>query len=417
MSILSRAAIATATLALSSFPLLGTFVTQSGPTTTATTRGEADSDAPALDAPALRAAYALPPDQWPSATWDDSIPAADRHELGLVPAMEYPADNPYSAAKVQLGWELFYDPRLSGSKFVACVSCHHPDTGWADSKVTSQGHQLQPLDRNAPTLMGVGFSKHLMWDGRADSLEDQALLPLANAKEMHGDFDEAEKAINAIPEYRAAFKEVFGEEKITIQLIAKAIATFQRTIVPGRSRFDSFLRGKTNLMSDAEIRGLHLFRTKARCINCHNGPMMTDGQFHNVGLTYYGRKLEDLGRYNETHDPKDVGKFKTPTVRNIGRSSPFMHNGLFELNGLMNLYNAGMPDERAPEGDPLAPRKSLLLKRLMLTPQEKSDVMEFLRDALQEPRLRVRAPKIPGMYGEATTTTSPAEEPEPAVAP
>lgn len=398
-----------AVFAAGAFPLLAQTQSTTKPSTRATTTAPAASP---VDADALRAAYLLPPDQWPAATWDDSIPLEDRHELGKVPRMEFPADNPFTAEKAELGRRLFFEPRLSGSAFIACVSCHHPDLGWTDGKTTSQGHQLQPLDRNAPTLMGVGFSKSLMWDGRADSLEDQALLPLSNSKEMHGEFGDVEKALNAIPEYREEFKKVFGDDKITIKLVAKALATFQRTIVPGRSRFDFFLNGRAGAMSDSEIRGLHLFRTKARCINCHSGPLMSDGKFHNIGLTFYGRKLQDLGRYEETRDPKDVGLFKTPTLRNLNRTGPYMHNGLFDLNGLINLYNAGMPNEKAPPGDPLAPHKSPLLKPLRLTLQERSDLVEFLRDAIEEPRLRVRTPALPGLYGEdpaTRPTTEPAD--------
>ena len=371
-----------------------------------------------LDVDALRAAYLRPPDQWPAATWDESIPPAERRELGKVPEVSFPAHNLFSAEKAELGRRLFFDPRLSGSSFIACVSCHHPDLGWTDGKANSQGHQLQPLDRNAPTVMGAAFSKQLMWDGRAESLEDQALLPLANAKEMHGEFGDVEKTINAIPEYRADFKKIFDEERVTIRLIAKALATFQRTIVPGRSRFDFFLNGKANALSDAELRGLHLFRTKARCINCHGGPLLTDGQLHNIGLTYYRRKFQDLGRYEETREPTDVGKFKTPMLRNLGRTGPYMHNGLFEFDGVINLYNAGMPNEKAPPGDPLAPKKSHLLKKLALTKQERADLTEFLIDALEEPRLRVRAPALPGLYGADPTTaptTGPADDgPDPA---
>ena len=372
----------------------------SRPTTRSVTR-VADVPLGAEELAALRAAYNKSPDQWPAADWDESVLPADRHELGAVPKVVFPSDNPYSKEKVDLGRQLFFEPRLSGSAFLACVSCHHPDLGWTDGKTVSQGHQLQPLDRNAPTIMGAAFQKHLMWDGRADSLEDQALLPLANLKEMHGDFIDIEKTINQIPEYVSEFKAVFGTDKIALIQVQQAIATFERTIEPGRSRFDIFLAGQSAALSDNELHGLHLFRTKARCINCHNGPVMSDGEFHNVGLTFYRRKFEDLGRYNETKKPEDVGAFRTPTLRNLSRTSPYMHNGLFDLDGVINLYNAGMPVERAPAGDPLAPKKSIILKKLNLTPSERSDLAEFLRDALEEPRLRVRTPALPGLYGGA----------------
>jgi cytochrome c peroxidase len=346
---------------------------------------------PALD---LRTAYSQPPESWPAANWDEGV---ERHELGLVGEMWHPADNQPSREKEELGRKLFWDPRLSGSGGVACVSCHHPDLGWTDGKTVSQGHLLQTVTRNAPTLMGVGYQKTLMWDGRAPSLEAQALLPIIAVKEMHADIAGVEERLNAIPAYVEEFKAVFGVDRISIHEVTKAIASFQRSIVPGRSKFDAFLKGNQNALTDQELQGLHLFRTSARCINCHNGPMFTDGLFHNVGLTYYGRKFQDLGRYEQTRDPADVGRFRTPTLRNISRSAPYMHNGLFELDGVINIYNAGMPNEQRKEGmenDPLFPTKSHLLKELNLTKDEKAALIAFL-NALEEPRTRVRSPELP----------------------
>jgi cytochrome c peroxidase len=354
---------------------------------------------PDVDAADLRAAYSTDPKNWPAATWDDLVAPEARHELAPVPDVVFPEDNPYSKPKADLGKKLFWDPRLSGSMAVACVSCHHPDLGWTDGKTTSQGHQLVELDRNSPTILGVALQPKLMWDGSADSLEDQAVLPLANSKEMHVEFSQVEQTLNAIPEYVAEFKSVFGVEAISMKEITYALATFQRTIMPGKSRFDQFLAGRHNVLDDQEIRGLHLFRTKARCINCHNGPLLSDGLFHNDGLTYYKRAFEDLGLYNVTKKPEDVGLFRTPTLRNITRTGPYMHNGLFELDVLITLYNSGMPDERAPAGDPLAPKKSPLLRELMLTPGERKDLQAFM-NTLEEPRTRVRAPKLPGLYTE-----------------
>jgi cytochrome c peroxidase len=189
--------------------------------------------------------------------------------------------------------------------------------------------------------------------------------------------------------------------------IVQAIATFERTIVGGHSKFDTFVSGKNpKALSDEAIRGLHLFRTTARCINCHNGPNFTDGEFHNVGLSYYGREYEDLGRYNATKKPEDVGKFKTPSLRNVGRTSPYMHNGLFkELDGVLNMYNAGMPTLRRTEAlkdDPLFPEhKDPLLKPLGLNAADKADLIAFL-ESLNERRITIRPPALPGMKGPAS---------------
>ncbi len=357
-------------------------------------------EAPAAPTPdALRSLYERPIAEWPAAHWRDGVAPEDRRELGLVPDVTHPEDNPHSFEKVELGRTLFWDARLSGSRGVACVSCHHPDLGWTDGKAQSQGHQLQRSSRNAPTILGVAHLSSLMHDGRSLSLEEQALLPLANEKEMHSDFDTVVESLRAIPEYRARFKEVFGDDEITLDRITKALACFQRTLNPGRSRFDSFLRGKHTALSDQEIRGLHLFRTKANCISCHSGPLMSDDKFHNIGLSFYGRKFEDLGRYHITKDPKDVGAFRTPTLRNITRTGPYMHNGLFDLPGVINLYNGGGARPRPREdqkNDPLFPTTSSLLEPLNLTDSEKQDILAFL-ESLEEPRLRVSPPPLPGI--------------------
>lgn len=354
--------------------------------------------------PTLRALYETTPDHWPAATWDANVPAEQRHELALVPKPVAPESNPFSKEKVALGQQLFWDPRLSGSKNVACVTCHHPDTGWADSKTVSQGHELMPLERNSPTIMGAALLPKLMWDGRAPDLESQALLPIANEDEMHGTFEDVEKILNDIPEYKESFKNVFGTDQIKMEHVAKAIATFERTVLPGRSRFDKFLDGSYGVLSDQQILGLHLFRTKARCINCHNGPLMSDGLLHNEGLTYFGRPFQDLGQYAITKKPEDVGKFRTPTLRNITRTSPYMHNGLFELDGVINMYNVGMPNERVKDpNDPLNPKKSPLLKTLALSKVEKEALIAFL-ETLEEPRNRIRSPALPGLRGVKPST-------------
>jgi cytochrome c peroxidase len=345
----------------------------------------------------LRQKYLKPSDQWPAPMLD---PGVAHREIGPLPTVEFPADNPYTKEKAELGKLLFFDPRLSGSGQLACASCHDPDLGWADGRTVAFGHDRQALKRNSPTLLNAAHNTSFFWDGRAASLEEQALMPIMAENEMHAMPQVVVDRIAAVPEYRKLFKEVFGEDQITLEHIARALATFQRTITSnGHSRFDLFLRGKNrNALSDDAIRGLHLFRTDARCMNCHNGPNFTDNQFHNLGLSYYGKPLEDLGRYHITKRPEDVGKFKTPTLRNVTRTRPYMHNGIFDLEGVLNMYNAGMPtlrrkDERA--GDPLFPTKSHLLRELGLNRQDLKDLEAFL-ESLEE-RSRVRAPELPGM--------------------
>lgn len=343
----------------------------------------------------LRTLYTQPPKDWPAPTIDRGVEFV---ELGPTPQPLYPQSEPYSAEKAELGKLLFFDPRLSGSRQIACASCHDPDLAWADGRTTSFGHGRLTLERNAPSIMNSGFAKSLFWDGRAATLEQQAIAVFLNPEEMHGTEKDIVAHLSSHPQYLARFKAAFGTPVVTLDRVGAAVATFERGIVGGRSRFDQFLKGKSHALTDAEIRGLHLFRTDARCANCHHGPLLTDDKFHDIGLSYYGRKYEDLGRFRITRAAGDSGAFRTPSLRNVGRTAPYMHNGLFELAGVLNMYNAGSPTIRKPANLPADappfPTKSPLLKPLRLNRQDLSDLQAFLL-SLNEPRLRVRAPELP----------------------
>ena len=344
----------------------------------------------------LRAMYAQPATNWPAPHLDDDI-KPHFQELGLLPPVVFPTNNPYTSAKAELGKKLFFDPRLSGSGQISCASCHDPDLGFADGRTVAFGHERRELKRNAPTILNSAFNTTLFWDGRATSLEKQAADVVNNADEMHSSEHFVYANLNKIPGYRDEFAAAFGSPEASLERAVQAIATFERTITSRGNAFDSFLRGDTNALSDEAVRGLHLFRTEARCINCHNGPNFTDGKFHYEGLTYYGRKLQDLGRYEVTKQPEDVGRFKTPTLRNIARTAPYMHNGLFDLDGVLNMYNAGMATvRRKPEqkDDPLFPVKSPHLQSLGLNKHDLADLKAFL-EALTETRLRMRPPELP----------------------
>ena len=342
----------------------------------------------------LRRVYSGPVAGWPAPQVDADVKYV---ELGPVPAAVFPPDNPHSKEKEELGRLLFFDPRLSGSGQIACASCHDPDLAWADGRTTSFGHGRTALKRNAPTILNISHSRTLFWDGRAASLEQQATEVVLNHDEMRGDPATVEARLARVPEYRRLFKAVFGEETPSLARAAQAIATFERTVVSRLNKFDQFLRGKPDALSDAAVRGLHLFRTEARCVNCHLGPLFTDGLFHNENLTYYSRKYEDLGRHRVTGKAEDVGRFKTPTLRNVARTGPYMHNGLFpHLEGVLRMYNAGMGHIRPKPGqedDPLLPEKSPHLRQLGLNDHDLADLRAFL-DALTEPALRVR-PDLP----------------------
>jgi cytochrome c peroxidase len=344
----------------------------------------------------LRALYSGPSSTWPAPEIDEGVAFV---ELGRVerPA---PPDDPRHQARVDLGQTLFFDARLSGPGQMACASCHEAELGWGDGRATSFGHGFQPLARNAPSILNAVFGASFFWDGRAATLEDQALAVFENQDEMHASVDHVVATVSSSRGYRARFEAAFGDDEPTIERVLQAIAAFERTVVSdGSAAFDRFLAGDSEALDDAAVRGLHLFRTKARCANCHHGPLLTDFGFHDLGLSYYGRKLEDLGRYRVTGDPADVGRFKTPSLRNVARTAPYMHNGLFALDGVLNMYSAGMATlRRKPEqaDDPLFPTKSPLLKELDLDAGEKADVIAFL-EALTERRRRVRPPEMPAL--------------------
>lgn len=352
-----------------------------------------DDDELSIDS--LRKVYSKPTDQWPKPTVDAG---AVFQELGELPPSPVDLKNDSVKKVIELGKILFFDPRLSGSNQISCSSCHAPDLHWTDGRQVSIGHDHLANVRNAPSLENVWFYKRLFWDGRANSLEEQAESPVAAHNEMHQDMKVLPKKLSKIKGYQPYFISAFGSKKITNKRIFESLATFQRSIVSRRTPFDRFLGKDKKALSDQQLVGLHLFRTKARCINCHNGPFFTDNEFHNDGLTYYGRKYEDLGLYNVTKKAEDIGKFKTPGLRNVMKTAPWFHNGLFpDMDGVMNMYNVGMPVQRVrPEqvNDPLLPKNDKLLKGLKLSKVEKDAVVAFL-DALSSPTVLVRVEQLP----------------------
>ncbi|WP_089368987.1 cytochrome-c peroxidase [Pseudoalteromonas nigrifaciens] len=350
--------------------------------------------AQAIDFTQLREQYLKPQAQWPKPNLDADITHA---EITLLPEVTFPKNNPFSAAKMRLGEQLFNDPKLSRSGQVACASCHDRDLGWADGRKLSFGHDRLNGKRNAPSIENAAFWQSLFWDGRAQTLEQQSLMPVEDPVEMNFTIAELEARINQDQAYQKKFNQVFGQSEITATRIAQALATYQRTIVSRNSAFDYFVKaGETQdkklkqqlqqKLSDQALWGLHLFRTKARCINCHSGALFSDNKFHNLGLTYYKRKREDLGRYNVTKNPDDIGKFKTPSLRNVMNSKPWMHNGVFpSIAGVLNIYNAGGFVFNKDPNDPLSPQTSKILLPLSLTSKEKKALEAFLHSITSAP--------------------------------
>lgn len=295
--------------------------------------------------------------------------------LGLPP-VQWPEDNPYSADKVELGRFLYYDKRVSSDNTLACASCHTPEKAFADGEPFSTGIGGQKGGRSAPTVINRAYSTLQFWDGRAASLEEQAKGPIANPIEMTSDktADEAHEAcvkrLRAVPGYVQRFDKVFGPGQLNIDTVAKAIATFERTVYSGNAPFDKYNAGDKKAMSESQIRGMNVFFNKAACDSCHIGFNFTDGSYVNIGIGM-DKPKPDLGRYEISKKEEDKGAFKTPTLREIDRTGPYMHDGsLKTLEDVVEHYDKGgiknqWLDQR--------------MKPLKLTAQEKKDLVAFMK--------------------------------------
>lgn len=291
-----------------------------------------------------------------------------RVPLGLLP-IQWPADNPYSKEKAELGRLLYFDKRLSADNSVSCASCHHPKFAFADGQAVSTGIKGQKGGRSAPTVFNRAYSLAQFWDGRAATLEDQAKGPMANPIEMGFTHEALVGRLKEAPGYRARFKTVFGTEDFTIDHVAKAIATYERTVLSGNSAYDKYKAGDKKALSASQIRGMALFFGKARCDSCHEGINFTTNAYHNLGIGT-DKPNPDEGRYIVTKNPADWGAFKTPTLREIARTAPYMHDGRFTtLEEVVEFYDKGG-----------IPNKNLesTLKVLKLTDAEKKDLVAFL---------------------------------------
>ena len=291
--------------------------------------------------------------------------------LGLDADAAYiPEANPMSAEKIALGKLLYFDPRLSKDNTVACASCHNPYHGFADPHPTSTGVGGKRGTRNSPTIINRLFSAEQFWDGRAADLEAQVLGPLVNPVEMAmPSLDAVVARVKGIRGYRPLFRKAFGDDRIDIRRIAQAIAAYERTVVSGDSPFDRYRAGDRDAMSAAAVRGMKIFMEKANCDTCHVGFNFTDENYRNIGVGM-DRPKPDLGRYTITKRPEDRGAFKTPTLRNVALTAPYMHDGsLPTLRAVIDFYDrGGIPN----------PNLSSDMKPLHLTAREKEDLLAFL---------------------------------------
>jgi len=313
-----------------------------------------------------------------------------------LPPVPVPAGNPQSKAKIALGHQLAFDPRLSANDSMSCAGCHLPFAGGGGHTARAFGHGGE-LGRWAPTWDNSGYSTSLFWDGRAASLEEQtgALIdakgnhmgPISAPGEMAGHVDEVVKKLNAIPAYKKAFNKAFGEDA-SGENIAKAIAAYERTLVATDAPFQHYVNGDKNAISAAAKRGFKLFQGKAMCITCHTPPLLTDNAFHNIGVPQAGPLKEDLGRYVVTKDDADKGAFKTPTLYNSASLTFFMHDGAFStMEQVIEHYNVG--------GNPKDAHQDALIQPLNLTAREKADLIAFMK-TLTDPRLnQIHRPALP----------------------
>ncbi len=337
--------------------------------------------------------------KWPKPVLDPES-VSSFSEIGHLPDVEFPEENQYSAEKAMLGKTLFFDPRLSKSNQIACASCHDPELGWCDNRTFSFGHDRQLGNRNAMSILNSAFARPLFWDGRAKSLEEQSQMPIEDEKEMGEHIDIAAGKIAKIKGYEVLFIQAFGDKAVTKDRISKAIATFERTVKGSSSKFDEFIGGKPEVYTDDELMGLHLFRTKAQCINCHNSGYFSNNTFENIGTSLLGETGEDVGRYRVTGKTDDAGRFRVPGLREISRTGPYFHNGsMATLSEVIRFYSNGNPEHAQKrstvyDGTVLHSEKSGMIRMLELSEKEISQLEAFLRTLSSRPEA-VRPPELP----------------------
>lgn len=317
-----------------------------------------------------------------------------------------------ATTRIALGEKLYFDKRLSADGTVSCASCHDPATAFASKDTVSIGVRSIRGTRNVPTLLNVKFGTAFFWDGRARTLEEQAKQPLLNVAEMGLESEATLVArLGAIPEYRNAFRRLFPREGITLNTVTAAIAAYERTLVSNDSPFDRFIKGNAQALSANQKAGWALFKGKARCIECHafspSSPFFTDSKFYNTGIVAGGQDFEaltqkaadvklrkennsallahdgtfsELGRFLVTQDNKDIGAFKTPSLRDVELTGPYMHNGsLRTLLDVVRFYS---------DGGRKNPNLAAKMRVLDLSEKEMSDLVEFLRALTSDAILR-----------------------------
>jgi cytochrome c peroxidase len=303
-----------------------------------------------------------------------------------LPAINYPPDNAMTREKVALGSQLYFDPRLSRDSTVSCATCHDPAKGWSNGEAVATGVGGLKGGRSAPTVLNTTYQTFQFWDGRMDTLEQQALGPIQNPIEMNMTLPEVVDKLNAIPGYKSQFQKVFKTD-VTADGIGKAIAAFERTVLSGDAPYDRFTAGDKTALSPAGTRGWTLFFGAARCSACHSGPNFTDNAFHNIGV---GMNLKELdpGRFDASKLEGDKGAFKTPSLRDVARTAPYMHDGSQKtLEDVVVHYNkGGIQNEYLDEE----------IFPLKLTKEQIADLVAFMKEGLASSKYPdFKAPKLP----------------------
>lgn len=311
-----------------------------------------------------------------------------------LPAVNFPAGNPPTAEAIALGRRLFYDPQLSSDNTISCATCHNPAVYFSDGLPVAKGINGQTGTRNSPSLLNAAYNSLQFLDGRSASLEAQAGEPIANPKEMNLPHEACVTKLQTNQSYQQEFNQVFGSGSITMEKIEKAIASFERTFLSGNSPFDKYqFGGDKQALSEPAIRGLEIFsnKNKGNCATCHTigekSALFTDGQFHNLGAGMDSSgELKDLGRFNQTKIETDRGAFRTPSLRNVAKTAPYLHDGsLKTLKEVIDFYLGGGSSN---------PQLDKEIKPLILSAQERQDLVAFLESLTGEIPVNVGAPKV-----------------------
>ncbi len=303
-------------------------------------------------------------------------------QLSTYEAMPIPADNPMTPEKVALGRQLFFDERLSGDGSRSCYSCHVCEKGLTDGLPKAVGAFNKQLPRSSPTLWNIGYHKEFYWDGRSPSLEKQAMAAWTGAN-MGAKAEEIVAKLNALQGYRGQFQNVFGSDA-TPDNVVKAIAAYERTIISGDTAWDRYQAGDKSALSESAIRGWNVFQA-IKCNNCHDGVLLTDQQYHNVGIGM-DQKEPDVGRFKVTNKPEDTGAFMTPTLRDIAKSAPYFHDGSAATleDAVDTMLKGGIPNEHLD-------RKNLQAHNVL--PDQRQALLDFLRSLSVDCKLK--KPELP----------------------